>query len=103
MVFLELWLVFAISAGFGGVLGGLVYPLIRNYAMERRFDAIEQRFMGVLGSKSQQKQSEMAAREEQAIGEVLALFQAGKDPQTILKEVGVKYPDIAMKYAKKLM
>jgi len=101
-------MIFLIGTG----IGYIVAFLMRDKYLERRINSqkayieeleveLKSAKNTIYGMKGRQSQTEMNERMEEAISEAMAMFQSGKDPQSIIKEIGAKYPDVAGKLLKK--
>lgn len=85
-------------AGFiaGGIMGW--FRMMQIDSLEARFKRLSNDLMSQDGVVSRHAQTE---RMSAAVAEVAAAIQAGKKPEDALKEVAVKYPDVAAKILQK--
>lgn len=93
-----------ISTGFGALIGGLAYPMLKNYAIERRISALEQHLDSVVksvsGSKGQQQRQVNTERQQEALSAVVAAISSGANPTDAIKQVALSYPDVAQQLLK---
>lgn len=84
----------------GGAVGGFVAELIRGRSVLSRLESMENSVKGSAGrAVSMAKQERMQG----AMLEAMQAFKEGKKPEEIMKEIGLKYPDVALDLGKKLM
>lgn len=97
--------VLIVSAFFGGLVGAFGFGIFHNYALDRKVVALEARAERIeksyIGAKGNASQAQANERFEMAVGEALTAIQGGAQPQEVLKEVGKKYPDVALRLVKK--
>jgi len=110
---------FGIIIGINGVLCAIfsgLFTVLYRYFFELRRDArltdLEQEIDSILetiesirmkgySSKGVEARREKEERWQSLAVEAITAFKAGKPPEEILKEVGPKYPDLALELAKK--
>lgn len=102
---MDFW-VFSASVVVGSAIGSLFYPVFHNYSLNNRLSSLESRvevakstYMSARGNASQAQARE---REEAAMLEAVTLLKDGQKFEEVVKTVGAKYPDVAMRLMKKL-
>lgn len=94
-----------IGAGVGGVVGGVLYGVIKDYSFNKRLCELEvsneSLINSVKGQKSVKSRNDYAEELESAMLEVGLALKEGKDIKEVLPQIATKYPNIALKLAKK--
>ncbi len=100
------------GASIGAILAGLVSFLLKDKLSERKIVRLEDEIEDLTAdlrtykaaeyaNKGNVRKAEENSRMESAMGEAVVLMKSGKQPMDAIKEVAVKYPDVAFKLAKK--
>jgi hypothetical protein len=87
----------------GGLIGGFVARLIFDKwgfsNLERRLYSLENSIKGSVGVAAR---AEKAERLTLAIAEGTKMVQEGKEVKEVIKELAIKYPDVALDIVKRL-
>jgi hypothetical protein len=86
---------------FAAFCGAIVYPIVHNWGIGGQLAGHERRLSALEGRQGQGAPKAAQEREELAVAELITNMQGGKAIQDSLKEVALKYPDVALRYAKK--
>lgn len=102
---MDFW-VFSASVVVGSAIGSLFYPIFHNFALNNRLYALEGRVenakMTFMANRGNASQAQAREREEAAMLEAVTLLKDGQKFEEVVKTVGAKYPDVAMRLMKKL-
>lgn len=112
MEIIEIVAYWLFGAVIGAVLAGLVSFLLKDKLSERKISRLEEECEDLeadlrtykaaeYATKGNTKRAEAESRMESAMGEAVVLMKSGKPPIEVMKEVAAKYPDVAIKLAKK--
>lgn len=85
---------------FGSFLAGICVHAAYQWQVQR---AAFSHYMREKGARGNQKVKESSERLMSAIAEAAALYQSGKSPTEIGKELLPKYPDVAAQLAQKVL
>jgi len=99
--------IIAIIVGiFSGLISSLVLKYLADYSLMHRLASVEAEItrvkMGELSQRGNQARKEKEERMQAAMMEAMALVQQGAPVQDVIKQIGMKYPDIAMDLVKKM-
>lgn len=86
------------GAALGGFLANIFYGFYGFSSVSRRVLSLEN---GIRGRKAVEVKADKEGRQAIALGEAAAMMKEGKLPIDVLKELGPKYPDVAMELFKK--
>lgn len=84
----------------GGFVAGVCVTTVFNWLVQR---AAYSRYMREKGARGNASQAQSSERLSLAIAEAMTLFQEGKKPMEILKELAPKYPDVALQLGGKFL
>jgi hypothetical protein len=84
-----------------GIICGMVSHVIRNKDLGMLIAKVDHIEMTRLSEKGANVRNEKRERTNMAMAEAAALYQSGKKPEEIMKELLPKYPDIALELVKK--
>lgn len=93
------------SVFISGFLTAVIVYLAGTWALSAKLSHLEGQIIAlqdrVNGSKGQQVRAQNDARLEEAMLEVATAVQSGMKPEEALKAAAMKYPDVALRLAKK--
>lgn len=95
-----------VGAGIGGGIGSVAYGALKDYSINKRVKELEviqeSLINSIKGQKSVNVRNQYQEELESAMLEVGMALKEGKDLKEVLPAVATKYPNVAMKLAKKL-
>lgn len=95
-----------LGAGIGAGVSSVAYMTLKDYSLNKRVKELEviqeSLINSVKGQKSVNVRNQYQEELESAMLEVGAALKDGKDLKEVLPAVAAKYPNVAMKLAKKV-
>lgn len=95
-----------LSASISAGISSVAYMVLKNYSLNKRVKELEviqeSLINSVKGQKSASVKNQYQEELENAMLEVGMALKEGKDLKEVLPAVATKYPNVAMKLAKKL-
>jgi len=106
----ETWLMLgggAVIVFAGSVIGGMIAGLLSDFARDMKTASFEARLKRLenagISSAGVAAREAKATRQGEALAEAFRLFKENKSPADIVKELGPKYPDVALDLIMKSM
>jgi uncharacterized membrane protein (DUF106 family) len=107
---MEIVYIYIIGAVLSGVMSGIIAVVVlkylADYSLMHRLASLEAEItkikMGELSQRGNAARREKEERMQAAMMEAMALVQQGANVQDVIKQIGIKYPDIAMDMIKKM-